>query len=105
MTCNCRYASDPTTGEPEVMINQAKYFPDTGKPMVAVDKCIAPVIEALWAAGVRTGACCCGHNGTQGLRRPHVMIEDPTHAKAAYDVLSSDHRDWWVSFWAGTLPA
>jgi hypothetical protein len=30
---------------------------------VAVDACIAPVIEALWAADIWTYGCCCGHGG------------------------------------------
>tara|TARA_R110000850_G_scaffold238204_1_gene362882 strand:+ start:492 stop:833 length:342 start_codon:yes stop_codon:yes gene_type:complete len=99
--CNCRYASDPATGVPEAVLDQAKYFPDTGAPQVAVDQCIAEVIERLWAAGVRTGGCCCGHNGTRGFKQPNVIIIDPSQAKAAHDVLSADPRDWWVLFWAG----
>lgn len=32
-----------------------------------VDRCIAPLVQALWAAGVVTTGCCCGHNKMPGF--------------------------------------
>jgi hypothetical protein len=34
----------------------------TDSPTVCVDHCIAPVVQALWRAGVLTLNSCCGHN-------------------------------------------
>lgn len=101
--CNCRTNSDPETGKPEKLLNQSKYFPDAERKTVPVDACIANVIENLWRAGVRTIACCCGHNGTipVGNGKPNVVLAGPEYAQAAYEVLANDRRDWWVIFWAG----
>lgn len=79
------------------VLDQARHFSDTGKPKVCVDACIADVIERLWAAGVRTGGCCCGHNGPP----PTVFLYDPQYAETAFEILASDHRQWHVIFWAG----
>lgn len=98
--CNCRMNSDPNGGDPEALLDQAKYFPDTGRPTVAVDRCIAPQIEALWAAGVRTRACCCGHNN-QVPMAPMVALDDPTDAGLAFAVLAEDDRNWWINICAG----
>jgi len=38
---------------------------------IAVDRCMWPVIAALWEAGVVTHACCCGH----GRYAPSVYVE------------------------------
>lgn len=32
-----------------------------------VDRCISQVVQALWAAGVVTTGCCCGHNKADGF--------------------------------------
>lgn len=32
----------------------------------AVDRCIAPIVAALNAAGIYTAACCCGHGAQDG---------------------------------------
>lgn len=32
----------------------------------AVDRCIAPIVEALNKASIYTAGCCCGHGETQG---------------------------------------
>ena len=101
--CNCRINSDPSTGDPETLLDQEKYFPDTKRKTVPVDACIADIIEALWAAGVQTVSCCCGHDGRIAARngRPNVMLAGPEYAQAAYDVLAKDNRNWWVIFWGG----
>ena len=38
---------------------------------IAVDRCMRPVIQALWDAGIVTRACCCGH----GRYVPSVYVE------------------------------
>ena len=105
MTCNCisHNARDWGGSDPEVVLPYKKYFPHSERDTVCVDACIAVTMERLWAAGVKTGACCCGHNGKSAIAngRPSVMIVDPSQAQLAFDVLSSDSREWWVQFWAG----
>lgn len=90
--CNCRFASDPETGEPEAVLHQAKYFPDTQHPTVAVDACIADVIESLWRAGIRTTHSCCGHNGKYGPASVGLDLPEDTPAAAA--ILRPDGRMW-----------
>ena len=99
--CECQsYNSPKNTGHvSEVVLDHARYFPDTEKQQVCVDACIAEIVEKLWAAGVRTSACCCGHNGLFG--RPSVFINDPNDAEEAVRVLSHDSRMWHVVLWAG----
>ena len=98
--CNCRINSDPTTGEPEALLDQAKYFPDTQRPIVAVDVCIAGTIERLWAAGIRTRACCCGHNNAIPIC-PNVTLDKASDAEAAQKLLQEDGRAWWISIYSG----
>ena len=103
--CDCKSYNNPELGggAPEVILDHAKYFPDTSRPTICVDACIADAIEALWAAGVRTGGCCCGHNGKVpfGNGKPSVILEDASQSALASDVLKTDSRDWFVCVWAG----
>lgn len=103
MPCNCRINSDPETGEPEVILDHAKYFPAEGRATVCIDKCIAPQIEALWRAGVATEACCCGHNRQIPVSNGNamVMLRNARDCLKAREVLSSDNRTWWITVWAG----
>lgn len=32
-----------------------------------LDACIAPAVQALWARGIRTIGCCCGHGSGHGV--------------------------------------
>jgi len=34
--------------------------------LMGIDKCIAEEIQYLWALGIRTTGCCCGHNIKEG---------------------------------------
>lgn len=103
--CDCRSYNRPEWGgaTDEVILDFRAYFPDEGRETVCVDVCIAEAIEMLWAAGVKTEASCCGHNGKSQVAcgKPNVMISDPEQAQIAYDILRMDARTWWVSFWAG----
>mgnify|MGYP005664536361 CR=1 FL=1 len=40
--------------------------------VICIDKCIHHIISALNAGGVRTHACCCGHNDLIG----NIVLED-----------------------------
>ena len=42
-----------------------------------VDKCLAPVVNALNALGVYTRACCCGHGAAPG----NIILQDGTIIK------------------------
>lgn len=44
-----------------------------GRQCFALDACIVPAVEALWAAGIRSSGCCCGHGSGHGM----VSIEVP----------------------------
>lgn len=44
-----------------------------GRQCFALDACIVPAVEALWALGIRTVGCCCGHGSGHGM----VSIEVP----------------------------
>lgn len=38
-----------------------------GEPAFALDRCIVPAVKALWAQGIRTIGCCCGHGSGHGV--------------------------------------
>lgn len=103
--CDCRSYNRPEWGGTtnEVVLDFRAYFPDEKRETVCVDACIAEEIKMLWAAGVKTEASCCGHNGKSSIAcgRPNVMISDPSQAQLTHDILRMDGRTWWVSFWAG----
>lgn len=103
--CNCQSYNKPEWGgaTPERILNHNQYFPDSSRDTICVDECIADTILRLWAAGVKTAACCCGHNMQSpiGNGHPHVILEDPSQAKLAGDILATDSRSWFVMFWAG----
>ena len=40
---------------------------ETGVPCFNLDECLVPAVEALWAIGVRTIGCCCGHGSGHGV--------------------------------------
>lgn len=50
---------DPT--HPEYGINEA------GEKCLRLDSCIVPIIKAMWAAGIVTVSCCCGHGSPHGV--------------------------------------
>lgn len=47
------YKFDPT--HPEYGIDEQ------GRKCLALDEHVAPAVQALWAAGIPTSSCCCGH--------------------------------------------
>jgi hypothetical protein len=38
-----------------------------GRECFSLDACIVPVLETLWAYGVQTTGCCCGHGSGRGV--------------------------------------
>lgn len=46
----------------------------TPEKTIYSDRCIAPIVEALNAAGIKTEASCCGH----GEIAPTVILSDDT---------------------------
>lgn len=93
MTCNCRSYNRPEWGgdEPEAGVYHH------AKGLVYVDPCIAPLIKALWRAGIETMASCCGHNAIP----PSICIEDPRQVPLACWLLASiDPRDIQVIVYA-----
>ncbi len=69
------------------------------KRFIAVDACIADVIYMLWANGIVTGGCCCGHN----REAPSVILETGLTAadcqKAKRLLRENDGRAWNVMQW------
>jgi hypothetical protein len=92
--CDCQSYNQPecTGSVPEVVLNQARYFSDTGRPTVAVDACIALMIDRLWQAGIRTRHSCCGHNGRFGPAS--VGLDSANDVPRAADLLRQDGRTW-----------
>jgi len=66
---------------------------------VYIDTCIVKQIEALWAAGIETSGCCCGH----GNKNPSVVVverysyNDITRVVGVLD--EHDDRSWDVIQW------
>lgn len=54
-------------------------FNDDGERCLRLDSCIVPAIKALWAAGIVTVSCCCGHDesphGVISIQRPTASLE------------------------------
>jgi len=40
---------------------------DQGRQCLNLDTCIVPAVQALWAAGIPTESCCCGHGSAWGV--------------------------------------
>ncbi len=47
------------------------------RALVPIDRCLAPLIEALNAAGFKTANCCCGH----GKGPPSIVFHDGTEIR------------------------
>ena len=50
----------------DVMLEVPMNPDGTGLKVVGVDRCIAPIVDALNARGIYTKACCCGHGSDRG---------------------------------------
>lgn len=48
--------------------------PVSGRTRIAVDACLAPLVQALNDLGVKTTGCCCGHGGEGSVTYEHEGI-------------------------------
>ena len=76
------------------------HLKDSGRTQICIDECIVPQIKALWAAGISTLGCCCGHN----KRECEVILPghfDPTDVSKAYNILkeADPERRWHIKQW------
>ena len=53
------------------------HFPETNEPCFNLDACLVPAVKALWAIGVKTIGCCCGHGSGHGV----ISIETQKEAE------------------------
>ncbi len=66
----CKWGTDEIV---EVTIPaELSYTGKERQKRVAIDACIAPIIKALNAGGVRTDYCCCGHGEKDGA----ILLHD-----------------------------
>lgn len=59
----------------KLLVPMPAHLSHTGKfrwAVKSVDRCIAPLVATLNAAGVYTANCCCGH----GKRRGEIILHD-----------------------------
>lgn len=78
----------------------------TAKKRVCLDKCMAKPIMSLWAAGLKTLNCCCGHNKDI----PSIIIPEDADPKAYAKILTRypstfligkwchDELQWWIAY-------
>lgn len=91
--CDCRSYNRPDWGgnKKEVILEAPKW--SQKKNGICIDSCIVEQIKALWAAGIVTRGCCCGHN----LKGPSVIIDETENPKNALSILrENDNRKWTV---------
>lgn len=55
----CKWGTD-------AMVRLAHPMPVSGRTEIAVDACLAPLVQMLNNYGVRTIGCCCGHGQAEG---------------------------------------
>ena len=58
-------------------------------PSVCIDRCILPQVQTLWAKGVKTSGCCCGH-GKIGFS--YISVLDSADANKM-ESLGYEHLD------------
>jgi len=100
MTMPCRCISynrpdlNPLADRPEVILPRPSW--SSRERGICVDACIADAIRMLWAHGIITAGCCCGHN----RMNPSVIVDERDHALLAIKLLKEqDGRDWHVQQW------
>ena len=99
MECKC-ISYYPYTRKPresyQTIPPRVVIFPFTGEA-VEIDECIADTMIYLWAQGVKTASCCCGHNESCG---PTCILWDPYAGEKEFDEVrevikdSGDQRQW-----------
>lgn len=80
--CQCEdvdiggYQNQVELPTPEHMLKVGSLGCYTFRPTTCIDRCLEPLIKELWAKGVVTTGCCCGHNlmdGYIGVWSPDSM--------------------------------
>lgn len=56
-----------SAARPEVFDGGEYATDDQGRRCFVIDTCLVPALTALWAAGVKTSGCCCGHGTGSGV--------------------------------------
>lgn len=72
---------------------RARRIRDLGGPIVAIDACIIGEIRDVWAAGITTTGCCCGHNQPGIFPFIGVVDEDIPRMKAMGYEVQPNHLD------------
>lgn len=96
--CKCRSYNKPEWGgtDEELVLSSPPWMEKSNG--VCVDRCIAHVIEYLWANGVQTVACCCGHN--QPSLGPMLVLAEGQRSGGVRELIESvDDRPWRIQQW------
>ena len=83
--------------------------PEKKNRTVAVDSCIAQVIEKLWMEGCQTRGCCCGHGKESASLVVSSDYKNEGIQRIAEFLKKNDGRAWTIQQWklvtvAMTLP-
>lgn len=73
--CDCASYNWAPGKTPQVIVPKPEWSSRNGDT-IALDACIAPVVEAIWAAGHITLSSCCGH----GRQAPGLVLGDGSDA-------------------------
>lgn len=99
--CDCISVGAPRNWQksPSVILPTPEFMLPYMRPEkteIAVDACIAEQIKMLWADGIRTLSCCCGHNA----QRPSVVVDNEDSIRTKLLLMQIDpRRDWRVEYW------
>jgi len=96
--CNCKSYNWDKIGSIVAAILTLPKWCDVGREnrTVCIDKCIVGVIVYLWAHGIETLGCCCGHN----IKNPSVVVNSGQNVDCVFKVIRRiDSRDWIVCRW------
>lgn len=73
-TCNCQNVEFGSYDNQVELPLPAHMPSQRGVTTVCVDACLADEIQQLWALGITTTGCCCGHN--KGDEYPYIGVEN-----------------------------
>ena len=68
--------------------------PDRYKDKVLVDECLAEEIESLWAQGIKTTGCCCGHGRVLGYIGVTDDCIDKMYELGYQNYIFPDEYEW-----------
>lgn len=102
--CSCHSYNGDFGSEPEVLLTMLTSISPEGERKykeVAIDACIAPVIQHLWDNGVNTGGSCCGHNNNS----PSIVLGDGSenYSQIRKWIKEKDNRWFELSQWRRVL--